>query len=229
MADKNVDFFKLHGRQLENLEDHSRRMEAMWEIADNFHQNQSIDFDPMTFLLLWRNKREISRVFMRASKAMIAAVDDCPLVEEWRGATPKNMHICREILILLHEKDRITLSEAEVACQIIAKRESVRQCLKLGVEINVLEKTGEHYSASEGILREMVLRATSKIADQDIRAMSDIVTAYNTMRELMQTTNALEKNNPLPQDSPKTIHEMMHVFGTDSHGNYNEKRKKDKD
>ena len=46
MADKNVDIFKLHGRRLENLEAHSRRMETMWEIADNFHQGQSIDFDP---------------------------------------------------------------------------------------------------------------------------------------------------------------------------------------
>ena len=229
MADKNVDIFKLHGRRLENLEDHSRRMETMWEIADNFHQNQSIDFDPMTFLLLWRNKREISRVFMRASKAMIAAVDDCKLVEQWRGATPKNMHICREVLILLHEQDQITLSEAEVACQSFAKRESVRQCLKLGVEINVLEKTGDHYAASEGILREMVLRASAKIVDENIRAMADIVTGYNAMRDLMKTTNTVERNNPLPQDAPKTIHEMMHVYGTDEHGNYNIKRKKDKD
>tara|TARA_R100001082_G_scaffold43250_1_gene22984 strand:- start:77 stop:754 length:678 start_codon:yes stop_codon:yes gene_type:complete len=207
-------------RENENLIVHAKRVEAMWKKASAVHESHGIEFCPTSYLFLWRNKRQLLETLTRASKSMLDVVVEAPIVEEWRSSTPKNRAIVREILILLSDKKTVTLSEAEVACQEHAGRESVRTCLNLGVDLHCLEKTGVHYAISDSILEESVNRLSIKMTDPHILKMCEIIVSYNTYRQLQMDTYALEKKTPLPQDSPPTLHEAIHSRGINDSGDY---------
>ena len=217
---KEDDHISFKRRESENLIVHAKRVEAMWRKASAVHESHGIDFCPTSYLFLWKNKRQILETMARASKAIIGVVVEAPIVEKWRSSTSKNRAIVREVLILVSEKQTVTLAEAEVACQGHAGRESVRKCLNLGVNLNCLEKCGEHYAISDLLIEESVHRCAIKMTDPHILKMAEVVLAYNTYREIMMDTSELEKRKPMPQDSPPTLHEAIHTRGFDDAGDY---------
>ena len=218
--DAPADLYKLHGRTMDSVIEHGKAAGVMWRAAETVHDNHRIEFDPVTFLFAWRNKRQLVSVMARAAKALMAAVDEAPLIEAWRSSTVKNEKIVREVMALLHEKNSVTVAEVEAKCQDFSTRETVRSCLNLGVEQTVLEKKNGHYEVSDNLTREMTDRVSIKMCDAHIREMSEIITAYNTMRSFMFKTHELEKDAQLPQDSPPTIHESIHYRGLKDDGQY---------
>ena len=139
----NREIYKLYGRIYDNIIDHGKAAGVMWQRSEQVHRNQRIRFDPMTFLFSWRNRRQLASVMARAASALTAPVEEAPRIEEWRSSTVKNEKIVRETLALLNEKRSVTVAEVQMKCVSCFQttRETVRNCLNLGVELNAVSYT----------------------------------------------------------------------------------------
>jgi hypothetical protein len=218
----NPELYKLYGRINNNIIEHGQAAGTMWQRSEQVHRNHRIRFDPMTFLFSWRNRRQLASVMARAASALTAPVEEAPRIEEWRSSTVKNEKIVRATMALLNEKRSVTVAEVLEKCvnNFKTTRETVRNCLNLGVELKVLEKRNEQYEVSEILSQEITDRVSIKMCDRDVVEMAEIVNAYNLMREFMFKTYGLERDARLPQDSPASIHEQIHKRGLEDDGSY---------
>jgi hypothetical protein len=186
------------------------------------YDEAGLDFDPIIHTILFRHRRRINLLIAEASIALNQQIPVGPEVHRWRHSTLQTPEITRHITKALSYEQSVTVSEVEIASN--ASRESVRKCLKHGVELGLLtqEMDGkrEVFKLSELLVDQLQNRGTFKIWDKRLYELSRFVCAMHDIRNVRNETLALEKRSSTLEDPWPTLQEEIFDRHFEEDGKY---------
>jgi hypothetical protein len=123
-----------------NLQEHIKFIASAFKRRGEFYRKRGLELSPTTHTFLWSRRRYLLSAGTRAALVWDRIAGESPTIEKWHSATVTHKLIVRRIQDVLVDHQSATMSRFAVACEDVAKRETVRRCITMGVELGLLEK-----------------------------------------------------------------------------------------
>jgi len=191
-----------------NLKEHIKYIAAAFKKRGEFYRKRGLELSPTTHTFLWSQRRYLLSASTRAILVWNSISGDSPKIESWHNATATNRVIARRIQNVLIEHRSATMSRFVVACEGIAKRESVRRCVNMGVDLGLLEKCGDGYMITQTYADELFNRVILAARHPDSVEWARMVLAVNQTETLIQT-NRFPRQDDHPLATPLTLAEEI--------------------
>lgn len=195
--------------QYKNLKEHIKYIANAFKKRGEFYRKRGLELTPSTHTFLWSQRRYMIGI---ATRSVLAwddrSGDEAPTIAEWRNSSVTNTAISRRIQDVLIENKSATISRFTVACEGIAKRETVRRCANMGVDLGLLEKCGENYSMTGVFAEELFDRVVLGIRHPDMVEWARMVLAVNQAENLIQC-NRYPRQDDHPLATPLTLAEEI--------------------
>ena len=192
-----------------NLKDHIRYIANAFKKRGEFYRKRGLELSPTTHTFLWSQRRYLVSAATRAALVWGNIGDGAaPKVEKWHAASATNRLNVHRIQNVLIDHSSATMSRFAVACEDIAKRETVRRCVAMGVELGLLKKCDEGFSITPEYAEELFDRANLGVRHPDMVEWARMVLAVNQAETLIQQ-NRYPRQDDHPLDTPLTIIEAI--------------------
>ena len=191
-----------------NLKEHIRYIASAFKRRGEFYRKRGLELSPTTHTFLWSQRRYLMSAGTRCSLVWDRIAGDSPTIEKWHSASVTNRFIARRVQDVLIDHQSGTMSRFAVACEDVAKRETVRRCVAMGVELGLLEKCGDGYTMTALYADELFNRAILGLRHPDMVEWARMVLAVNQTETLVQH-NRYPRQDDHPLDTPLTIIEEI--------------------
>ena len=191
-----------------NLKEHIRFIANAFKKRGEFYRKRGLELTPSTHTFLWSQRRYLMWAGTRSVLAWDSIRGDAPTIEKWHNATVTNRMIVRRVQDVLIENKSASISRFVVECEGIAKRETVRRCVNMGVDLGLLEKVGEGYAMTTLYADELFNRAILGLRHPDMVEWARMVLAVNQAETLI-LDNRFPRRDDHPLDTPPTLAEEI--------------------
>jgi hypothetical protein len=194
--------------QYKNLKEHIKYIANAFKRRGEFYRKRGLELTPSMHTFLWSQRRYLMWAGTRSVLAWDSIRGDAPTIEKWHNATVTNRMIVRRIQDVLIENKSASISRFVVECEGIAKRETVRRCVNMGVELGLIEKVGEGYAMTALYADELFNRAILGLRHPDMIEWARMVLAVNQAETIIQH-NRFPRRDDHPLDTPLTLAEEI--------------------
>mgnify|MGYP001195969365 FL=1 len=192
--------------------DRLKRSTNFLKSGEELHDALSIPFDIPTSTYWLRVRMQMTLLCMRASLAMRFAPQTADIgktIGKWSKNPTYQEVIWTTLAVLQETRKPITLSQIEMACP-SAKRNSVNDTLKYGVELNLLTRECDGSHPTKLLLEEAAIRVFGRMVHPDIVAFSRAVVMIENMRQNMIVTKESESKDGINLLGRESLFEEMH-------------------
>lgn len=192
-------------RRWKSLREHAAYVATRFRKRIPFYRQRGVELTPESHTLLWQNRRHIISVICKMYMVNLVTDDESPKLKEWRKASIVNNMVTRMALITLCAQRSATLTQLAYVCEGLASREKVRQVIKDGERLGLLEKDGKDgYMVSDELAEELFNRMVLKIRHPDTVAFSKMCMTVANVEEMIQAS-PFDREEDHPLSSPITI------------------------
>ena len=190
------------------LREHIEFVRQAFKKRLTFYQSRGLNLSPSTHTLLWQHRRYMVDVSSRAMLALMKHGNESPLIKEWRETSPKNANISRVIQTVLTRQKYATLAQLTYEAQEYGSRESVRRCVAIGIELDLLIKDADQYKLSDAYVNESFDRSILRIRHPDVVEFAQFVASLHNIESLIQEPR-FPRVDDHPMATPLTLTEEI--------------------
>ena len=191
-----------------NLKEHIRFIANAFKKRGEFYAKRGLVLTPLTHTFFWAQRRYLLSVATRSVLAWDSIAAESPNISKWHNATATNRLIVRRIQDVLIENKSASMSRFVVACEGVAKRETVRRCIAMGIDLGLLKKCGDNYTMTALYADELFNRAILGLRHPDMVEWARMVLAVNQSETIM-LDNRYPRHDDHPLDTPLTLMEEI--------------------
>ena len=134
--------------------------------------------------------------------------EESPLLQEWRKKCPTQSMVTRIMINVLCEDRGVTLNELTYRCETFASRESVRACVKQGIELGLVYKDGKKYCITETLAEELFFRSVIRLRHKDVVEFAHFCSSFDNI-ERLQKKSPYDRKDGHPLNSDMTLSEAL--------------------
>ena len=194
--------------QYKNLREHIKHIASALKKRGEFYRKRGLELTPSTHAFLWSQRRYLLSAATRSVLVWDRIAADSPTIEKWHNATVTNRLIVRRIQDVLIENKSASMSRFVVACEGVAKRETVRRCVGMGVNLGLLKKCSDGYTMTTLYADELFNRAILAARHPDMVEWARMILAVNQTETLIQH-NRFPRHDDHPLGTPLTLAEEI--------------------
>ena len=192
-------------RRWKSLREHAAFAAKSFRKRVPFYRQHNIELTPESHTLLWQNRRYIISIICKMYLVNFVTNDDTPKLREWRKGSIVNGMITRIALITLCAQRTATLTQLAYVCEGVASREKVRQVIKDGEKLGLLERSGKDgYMVSDELAEELFKRMALKIRHPDTVEFSKMCMTIANVEGMIQS-NPFDREEDHPLNVPITL------------------------